>query len=74
LPAAAKIGAPIESAPIPVCKACGEERPAWSTLGRCPSCGLPDVPPAPVKTEAELKADAITEKFRLAARRAKGDF
>jgi hypothetical protein len=65
---------PPESPPPPECRACGRLRPAWSPPGRCPICGTPDAPPAGTRTDAEVKTDAVTEKFRLAARRAKGDF
>ena len=56
------------------CRACNREFRVGSIPPQCPYCGALHQSPPPVKTEAELKADAQAARFRLAADRAKGKF
>ena len=56
------------------CRQCGHQHEIASIPARCPYCGTLHQMPKPVKTEAEVSADALAAKFKLAASRAKGDF
>ena len=56
------------------CHQCGHRHEIESIPARCPYCGTLHQMPKPVKTEAEVKNDALLAKFKLAASRAKGDF
>ena len=53
------------------CAACGRSYKSASTPERCAVCGADGAPPQP---DPERSADGQTDKFRLAADRAKGNF
>jgi len=65
-----QVGAPYFTA----CRACNREFRIDSIPPQCPYCGALHRSPAPEKTEAEVKADALAARFRLSADRAKGNF
>jgi Zn finger protein HypA/HybF involved in hydrogenase expression len=54
------------------CPACGHKHEIVAIPSTCPACGGGAV--MPVKTEAQIKTEALNAKFRLAANRAKGNF
>jgi hypothetical protein len=56
------------------CRACNRQFRIESIPPQCPYCGVVHQSPAPAKTDAEVKADALAARFRLAAERAKGNF